>query len=56
MAAANPGSRWSFGRSRQVLGDIVREALIGLLRNRFRAGLSTLGISWGIVSVVMLLA
>jgi putative ABC transport system permease protein len=56
MAAANPGNRWSFGRSRQVLGDIVREALIGLLRNRFRAGLSTLGISWGIVSVVMLLA
>jgi len=43
-------------RSRQVLGDIVREAVVGLLRNRLRAGLSMLGISWGIVSVVMLLA
>ncbi|HXE79812.1 MAG TPA: ABC transporter permease [Vicinamibacterales bacterium] len=36
--------------------EIVREALYGLSRNRFRAGLSMLGISWGIVSVVMLLA
>ena len=36
--------------------EIVREALYGLARNRFRAGLSMLGISWGIVSVVMLLA
>jgi putative ABC transport system permease protein len=34
----------------------VREAITGLLRNRLRAGLSMLGISWGIVSVVMLLA
>ena len=34
--------------------EIVREALLGLSRNRFRAGLSMLGISWGIVSVVML--
>jgi putative ABC transport system permease protein len=39
-----------------VLGDIVREAVVGLLRNRVRAALSMLGISWGIVSVVMLLA
>jgi putative ABC transport system permease protein len=38
------------------LGDVVREAGAGLSRNRFRAGLSMLGISWGIVSVVMLLA
>ena len=30
--------------------------MYGLSRNRFRAGLSMLGISWGIVSVVMLLA
>ena len=30
--------------------------MIGLLRNRLRAALSMLGISWGIVSVVMLLA
>ncbi|HET9359341.1 MAG TPA: ABC transporter permease, partial [Vicinamibacterales bacterium] len=43
-------------KSRQVLGDIAREAMVGLLRNRLRAGLSMLGISWGIVSVVMLLA
>jgi putative ABC transport system permease protein len=39
-----------------MLKEIVREALIGLSRNRFRAALSMLGISWGIVSVVMLLA
>ena len=36
--------------------EIVREALRGLSRNRVRAGLSMLGISWGIVSVVVLLA
>src|SRR5690242_9686142 len=47
---------WGFTRSRQVFVDIVREAATGLLRNRVRAGLSTLGISWGIISVVMLLA
>jgi putative ABC transport system permease protein len=41
---------------RQVLLDIAREAVVGLVRNRVRAGLSMLGISWGIVSVVMLLA
>lgn len=40
----------------QVLVEIGREAWTGLLRNRFRAGLAMLGISWGIVSVVMLLA
>jgi putative ABC transport system permease protein len=40
----------------RVLAEIVREALIGLFRNRVRAALSMLGISWGIVSVVMLLA
>jgi putative ABC transport system permease protein len=38
------------------LREIVREAGYGLARNRFRAALSMLGISWGIVSVVMLLA
>ena len=32
------------------------EAWSGLLRNRGRAALATLGISWGIVSVVVLLA
>jgi putative ABC transport system permease protein len=36
--------------------NIVREAFAGIVRNRVRAGLSMLGISWGIVSVVMLLA
>ena len=41
---------------RQVLREIIREAAVGLVRNRVRAGLSMLGISWGIVSVVMLLA
>jgi len=40
----------------QVLREIAREAFIGLARNRVRSGLSMLGISWGIVSVVMLLA
>ena len=43
-------------RQRQVIRDVAREAFIGLARNRVRAGLSMLGISWGIVSVVMLLA
>lgn len=40
----------------RVAGEIAREAMRGLFRNRLRAGLSMLGISWGIVSVVMLLA
>ena len=42
--------------ARAGLGEIVREAGVGLARNRVRAGLSMLGISWGIVSVVMLLS
>jgi putative ABC transport system permease protein len=41
---------------RHVLVEVGREALHGLARNRFRAGLAMLGISWGIVSVVMLLS
>jgi len=40
----------------QLLIEIVREAFTGLARNRTRAALSMLGISWGIVSVVMLLS
>ena len=40
----------------QVLREIVREALYGLYHHRLRAGLSMLGISWGIISVVTLLA
>src|SRR6186997_3630231 len=50
-AAARPRFRGT-----QVLVEVCREAMYGLVRNRFRAGLSMLGISWGIVSVVMLLA
>jgi len=45
-----------FVRRWQLLVAIVCEAFVGLMRNRVRAGLSMLGISWGIVSVVMLLA
>lgn len=44
------------GGARQMLREVVREAFYGVARNRLRAGLSMLGISWGIVSVVMLLA
>lgn len=36
--------------------DIAGEAVAGLSRNRTRALLSTMGIAWGIVSVVMLLS
>jgi putative ABC transport system permease protein len=42
--------------SLHIYREVVREAMYGLARNRFRAALSMLGISWGIVSVVMLLA
>ncbi len=41
---------------RRLAGEIAREALRGLVRNRLRAGLSMLGISWGIIAVVVLLA
>jgi putative ABC transport system permease protein len=44
------------GAAARLFGEIAREAVVGLLRNRVRAALSMLGISWGIVSVVMLLA
>jgi putative ABC transport system permease protein len=43
-------------RSLTVVGEIWRQALHGIVGNRLRAGLSMLGISWGIVSVVVLLA
>jgi putative ABC transport system permease protein len=39
-----------------ILQEIVREAFYGLYHHRFRAALSMLGISWGIISVVVLLA
>ena len=38
------------------LREIVQQAFAGLLQHRMRAALSMLGVSWGIVSVVMLLA
>lgn len=58
---ARPAERPDLQRRRPSLGrapfrEIVREAAAGLARNRLRAALSMLGISWGIVSVVMLLA
>src|SRR5215471_1754928 len=36
--------------------EILTEAFLGLYHHRFRAALSMLGISWGIISVVVLLA
>ena len=42
--------------SLSILREIVREAFYGLYHHRFRAALSMLGISWGIISVVVLLA
>jgi putative ABC transport system permease protein len=36
--------------------EILREAFFGLYHHRFRAALSMLGISWGIIAVVVLLA
>ncbi|MBI3491509.1 MAG: ABC transporter permease, partial [Acidobacteria bacterium] len=36
--------------------EIIREAVYSLYHHRFRAALSMLGISWGIISVVVLLA
>jgi putative ABC transport system permease protein len=40
----------------KALREIVVESALGLYHHRFRAALSMLGISWGIVSVVVLLA
>lgn len=53
--ASRPSRARRAGRS-TLAGEILREAIVGLMRNRSRALLSMLGISWGIVSVVMLLA
>src|SRR5437660_4398696 len=39
-----------------ILREIVREACYGLYHHRFRAALWMLGVSWGIISVVVLLA
>jgi len=47
----------SFVSSRlSVFREILREAFYSLYHHRFRAALSMLGISWGIISVVVLLA
>jgi putative ABC transport system permease protein len=40
----------------QMLREVVREAMHSLYHHRFRVGLSMLGISWGIVSVVTLMS
>src|SRR6186713_2477874 len=40
----------------RIIRDVVVEAFVGLYHHWFRAMLSMLGISWGIVSVVVLLA
>jgi putative ABC transport system permease protein len=40
----------------RMLRDVVQESFYGLYHHWFRAALSMLGISWGIVSVVVLLA
>ena len=42
--------------SLSMLREVVREACFGLYHHLFRAALSMLGISWGIISVVVLLA
>jgi putative ABC transport system permease protein len=51
-ASSSPRRRRAF----VSLVEIVREACYGLYHHRFRAALSMLGISWGIISVVVLLA
>ena len=56
VALRPPARRLTVGGRFGLAGEIGREAIVGLVRNRVRAGLSMLGISWGIVSVVMLLA
>jgi len=50
--AARPRGLFSSG----ILRDIVVQSFTGLYHHWFRAALSMLGISWGIVSVVVLLA
>ncbi|HZY71477.1 MAG TPA: ABC transporter permease [Edaphobacter sp.] len=38
------------------LGEIIRQSIDSLLRNRLRSGLTMLGIVWGLVTVVLLLS
>src|SRR5262249_62058120 len=54
-AAAGRSAAVRIVRTR-VFVDIGREAFASLRRNRTRAALSMLGLSWGIVAVVTLLA
>ncbi len=44
------------GLSAGMQGDVVVQAIVGLYHHWFRAALSMIGIAWGIVSVVVLLA
>ena len=44
------------GLTASMLKDVVVQAIVGLYHHWFRAALSMLGIAWGIVSVVVLLA
>ncbi len=55
---AHPQRRTSArrGLSASMLKDVVVQAVVGLYHHWFRAALSMLGIAWGIVSVVVLLA
>ena len=39
-----------------LLSEVVRQAWFALVAHRFRAGLTMLGIAWGIVTVVLLMA
>ena len=39
-----------------LLGEVIQQAWAALVTHRFRAGLTMLGIAWGIVTVVVLLA
>jgi putative ABC transport system permease protein len=38
------------------IGEIIRQSIDSLLRNRLRSGLTMLGIAWGLVTVVLLLS
>jgi putative ABC transport system permease protein len=40
----------------RMYGEIIAQAVSSLVAHRFRAGLTMLGISWGIVTVVLLMA
>ena len=39
-----------------ILKEIFQQAIIALINHRFRAAMTMLGISWGIVTVVLLMA